>query len=176
MAFLSHYEHSRVKYIFSWQHYCVLSPCFYPEFYMAPSVLLRPVYGHESHALYRIRCPPSRGHDWRLAHHDQYGRGGHLLRHVPGSCDYPGAVLGCVTSAVSREGNHLCTDLKRLTNQNISTYTFSCFFPRELHVDANVILAVRFNITAMFYIISLLTCSYFIGGSCAKGLENMCII
>lgn len=35
-------------------------------------------------------------------------------------------------------------------------YSFSCFTSQQLHVDTNVSLAVRLNITAMFYSISLL--------------------
>ena len=143
------------------------------ELYLAHTVLLRPVHGHEPHVVYRIRCPPSRGHDWRLADHDQYGGRGHVLRHVPWSCNYTCPVLGCITPPVPREGNHL-----RLTTlKQFFLFTASvCFVSPELHVDANVILAVRFNITAMFYIISLLTWSYLICGHCAKSLENMYII
>lgn len=93
------------------------------ELYLAHTVLLRPVHGHEPHVVYRIWCPPSRGHDWRLAHHDQYGGRGHVLRHVPWSCDYPGPILGCITPPVPREGNHLClTKLKHFFIHSLSLF------------------------------------------------------
>lgn len=86
----------------------------FSEFHLAHTILLCTVYGHESHAVYRIRRSPPRRHEWRLAHHDQYGCGGHLLRYVSWPCNEPGPILGCITPPISREGNHPCMDLKRL--------------------------------------------------------------
>lgn len=102
-------------------------PCvFSAEFYLAHSILLLLVYGHESHAVYRIWRSPTRRNKWRLADHDQYGCWGHLLRHVPGSCCQLGTVLGCITPPVSREG---------IITPPLTLNQFLCFRLLLIHMD-----------------------------------------
>lgn len=77
------------------------------ERHLAHPVLLCPVHGHEPHVVHRIWRSPSRRHEWRLAYHGQHGCWSHLLRHVLGSRNQLGPILGRIPSPVSREGNHL---------------------------------------------------------------------
>lgn len=113
------------------------------EFHLAHTIFLCPVYGNEPHVVYRIWCPPSGGHERCLAHHDQHGGGGHLLRHVSWSCNQPGAVFRRITPPVSGKGNH--PSVRTQWDEN-SFYSQTYWFVR---LDANVSLAVKSNITCI---------------------------
>lgn len=74
------------------------------EWHMGGAVFLCAIQSHEPHVVYRVRCPGSRRDDWCVAHHAQYDRRCHLLRHVywPRHRSHP--VTGLLTTTVPRKG------------------------------------------------------------------------
>ena len=75
------------------------------------AILLVPLQGDVSHALYRLRPVPPSEHDGPLAHHGLHDRRCHMFRPHPWSRHLDHPEPGQQQAAVQGEGEHQCSAL-----------------------------------------------------------------